>query len=147
MRTKSAFAWISVFVSLKNLVLDPANQAIASCTLDHEQGAYVISVETPVALDLVILHSAVHIDLLDSDEVDEVGQVSTWKAEHDRHHYCSFRENIAVRRRSKGRAAITLVFVCGSRSSVSFQISVEYGPITLHLYSLFHVYGVPRSLG
>lgn len=57
------------------LLPDPTNQAITSCNLDHEQGAYVISVETPVPLDLVLLHSAVHIDLLESDEENEVGQV------------------------------------------------------------------------
>ncbi|CAM9658675.1 unnamed protein product, partial [Pylaiella littoralis] len=43
-------------------------QAITSCTLDPEQGAYVIRVETPVPLDLVLLHSAVHMDFLESDD-------------------------------------------------------------------------------
>eukprot|EP00903_Cladosiphon_okamuranus_P008387 g8063.t1 len=52
-------------------------QAISSCNLDHEQGAYVISVETPVPLDLVLLHSAVHIDLLETDEENEVGQATS----------------------------------------------------------------------
>lgn len=54
------------------------SQAIASCILDPDQGAYVISVETPVPLDLVMLHSAVHMDLLESDEDDDDrGQAST----------------------------------------------------------------------
>lgn len=53
------------------------SQAIASCILDPDQGAYVISVETPVPLDLVMLHSAVHMDLLESDEDDDRGQAST----------------------------------------------------------------------
>lgn len=58
-------------------LVDPADadQAITSCNLDQEQGAYVISVETPVPLDLVLLHSAVHMDFLESDEDNEVGQV------------------------------------------------------------------------
>ncbi|CAM9337349.1 unnamed protein product, partial [Hapterophycus canaliculatus] len=52
-------------------------QAITSCILDPDQGAYVISVETPVPLDLVMLHSAVHMDFLESDEDDDHGQAST----------------------------------------------------------------------
>lgn len=51
-------------------------QAITSCTLDPEQGGYVISVETPVPLDLVLLHSQVHMDLLESNDQDDLGQAS-----------------------------------------------------------------------
>lgn len=50
-------------------------QAITSCVLDPEQGGYVISVETPVPLDLVLLHSQVHMDLLESNDEDDLGQV------------------------------------------------------------------------
>ncbi len=57
--------------------LDLRNQAITSCTLVPEQGAYVICVETPVPLDLVLLHSAVHMDFLESDDEDDRGQAST----------------------------------------------------------------------
>eukprot|EP00752_Nemacystus_decipiens_P012116 g10741.t1 len=55
-------------------------QAITSCNLDKDQGAYVISVETPVPLDLVLLHSAVHIDIIDfleAEEGNEVGQATS----------------------------------------------------------------------
>lgn len=52
-------------------------QAITSCTLDPEEGAYVISVETPVHLDLVLLHSHVHMDLLESVDEDDLEQAST----------------------------------------------------------------------
>lgn len=51
-------------------------QAITSCILDPEQGGYVISVETPVPLDLVLLHSQVHMDLLESNDEDDLGQAS-----------------------------------------------------------------------
>lgn len=50
-------------------------QAITSCTLDREQAAYVISVETPVPLHLVLLYSHLHMDLLDSSDDEEKGQV------------------------------------------------------------------------
>ncbi|CBN79191.1 Bardet-Biedl syndrome protein 7 [Ectocarpus siliculosus] len=52
-------------------------QAITSCTLDPEQGAYVISVETPVPLDLVLLHAAIHMDFLESDDEDDRGQATS----------------------------------------------------------------------
>lgn len=55
---------------------DCVPQAIASCILDPEQGGYVISVETPVPLDLVLLHSQVHMDLLESSDEDDIGQAS-----------------------------------------------------------------------
>ncbi|CAN0376939.1 unnamed protein product, partial [Ectocarpus sp. 8 AP-2014] len=45
--------------------------------LDPEQGAYVISVETPVPLDLVLLHAAIHIDFLESDDEDDPYSEST----------------------------------------------------------------------
>ncbi|CAM9764264.1 unnamed protein product [Scytosiphon promiscuus] len=63
-----------------SVVYTPATQhfqAITSCILDPGQGAYVINVETPVPLDLVMLHSAVHMDLLESEEDDDRGQAST----------------------------------------------------------------------
>lgn len=60
-------AWKIENMKQKHLV-PYTRQAITSCTLDPEQGAYVISVETPVPLDLVLLHSAVHMDFLESDD-------------------------------------------------------------------------------
>lgn len=67
---------LDVITQLLHDVLHEYVQAIASCTLDPAQAAYVISVETPVPLDLVLLHSSVHMDLLESNDADDLGQAS-----------------------------------------------------------------------
>lgn len=52
-------------------------QAISSCSLDAEAAAYRFSVEIPVPIDIVILQSSVHLDLLDTREDSQVAATCT----------------------------------------------------------------------
>ncbi|CAM9167863.1 unnamed protein product [Discosporangium mesarthrocarpum] len=51
----------------------PHFQIISSCQLDPKEAVYIISLEAPMALDMVVLYTHMHMDVLDCSE-DEGGQ-------------------------------------------------------------------------
>ncbi|CAM9371775.1 unnamed protein product [Ectocarpus sp. 13 AM-2016] len=133
-------------------------QAITSCTLDPEQGAYVISVETPVPLDLVLLHAAIHMDFLESDDEDDRGQesgatscVTSLSPENGGGVCATYRfESGATRLRLRARTTegdygdvrMTVVAKIPPKKSAQQVIHFSMKPLSLH----HRVHAMPRNL-